>query len=107
MNTKDFNKLLSGIESTLADKKPVITIYSKSYTFINETTDKIEGLKIDIINRSVNVCLYVGYDKTPTKFGFKYETIRDLYNKQYNLTYNQLDKLIDKISEHIEWYKIT
>ena len=28
MNTKEFNSLLSGIESILLDKKPVITIYS-------------------------------------------------------------------------------
>ena len=102
MNTKEFNSLLSGIESILSDKKPAITIYSKSYTFINETEDKLEGLKIDIINKSVNVCLYVGYDKTPTKFGFKFETIRDLYNNHYSLTYKQVDKLVDKLSEHIE-----
>ena len=101
MNTKEFNSLLSGIESILSDKKPVITIYSKSYTFINETEGKLEGLKIDIINKYVNVCLYVGYDKTPTKFGSKYETIRDLYNEHYSLTYKQIDKLVDKLSEHI------
>lgn len=102
MNTREFNKLLDGIELSLKDKKPVMAIYSKSYLFTNETLDKIEGLKVDIINTSVNVCLYVGYDKVATEYGFKYETIRDVYNKVYNLTYKQLDKLIAKLSEYIE-----
>lgn len=102
MNTKEFNKLLSGIESSITDKKPSITIYSKSYLFTNETSDKIEGLKIDVIGTSVNVCLYVGYDKVATKYGFKYETIRDLYNKHYILTYKQLGSLIAKLSEYVE-----
>ena len=102
MNAKEFNNLLSDIELNLTGKKPVMTIYSKSYIFKHETKEKMEGLQINIINKSVYVCLFVGYDLIPDKYGFKYETLRDLYNRHYSLTYKQLDKLISKLSEYTE-----
>lgn len=102
MKTREFNKLLAYIDDNITDKKPVMTIYSKSYLFTDETIDKIEGLKIDIIGNCVNLCLYWCYDRVKAKHGYKYNKIMDLFNSSYVLTFNQRDKLLNKLSEYIK-----
>lgn len=97
MKTKEFNTLLAYIDDNITDKKPTMAIYNSSYLFTKEKIDRLEGLKIDIIGSSVNICLYWGYDKAPTKYGFKYDKSRDFFNRSYVLTFNQKDKLLARL----------
>ena len=101
MKIKEFNKLLAYIDDNIADKKPLMTIYSKSCMFTKDYKDRLEGLKIDIIGNSLNVCLYWCYDKEATKYGFKYNKVKDFFNSSYTLTFNQKDKLLARL----EYYR--